>query len=77
MVYDCNLVVPHNLLLPPGIVSGEEIAVLRESQRHRIRDMSGKRRLGTSLRLSVHVGGGAIVVGGLTRGLLVRHGDLD
>lgn len=33
--------------------------------------------MGASLMLGVHVGGGAIVVGRLTRGLLVRHGDLD
>jgi hypothetical protein len=31
----------------------------------------------TSLGLGVHVGGRAIVEGGLTRGPLVRHGDLD
>jgi hypothetical protein len=29
LLIDSSLVISHNLLLPPGIVSGEEIAVLR------------------------------------------------
>jgi hypothetical protein len=33
--------------------------------------------MGASLWLIVHVGGGTIVESGLTRGLLVRHGDLE